>query len=302
MKFFTPMFLTVFFFVSGYLSKEGQTFTKVFEQRTRTLLLPVLSLGTLMIIMSHILSFKSEVLSWKDGFVGLLAQNGENTILWFVAALYVYSIVFYWVERCCKNVNTLLLVGVGLFVANVISSHWLRPPALPWHINSVGFACFYMALGKWYKHHEEKFDSYCNIKTIGILLTLYVVMIGIGDLHISYSGSKYAIDAIVVTVIGVTLCVQIAKRWLNNSRFLIFVGANTLFYFAFHGKVYSLLQTIIGKVLPMVGVERGTTIDIVLGVTVMLADALILILPAMLVNRYAAWLLGKGFKIFRIDK
>lgn len=45
MRYFTPMFLTMFFFVSGYLFKEGCSFAKVLEQRTRTLLLPFLTLG-----------------------------------------------------------------------------------------------------------------------------------------------------------------------------------------------------------------------------------------------------------------
>lgn len=45
MRYFSPVFLTTFFFVSGYLFKEKCSFSKVFEQRTRTLLLPFLALG-----------------------------------------------------------------------------------------------------------------------------------------------------------------------------------------------------------------------------------------------------------------
>lgn len=45
MRYFSPVFLTMFFFVSGYLFKENCTFSKVLEQRTRTLLLPFLTLG-----------------------------------------------------------------------------------------------------------------------------------------------------------------------------------------------------------------------------------------------------------------
>ena len=36
------MFLTAFFFVSGYLTKSGMPFGKVLEQRTRTLFVPLL--------------------------------------------------------------------------------------------------------------------------------------------------------------------------------------------------------------------------------------------------------------------
>ena len=43
--YFLPVFLTTFFFVSGYLAKSGMPFKKVLEQRTRTLLVPLLFFG-----------------------------------------------------------------------------------------------------------------------------------------------------------------------------------------------------------------------------------------------------------------
>lgn len=43
--YFSPVFLTTFFFVSGYLTKGNQSFEKVLEQRTRTLLVPLLIFG-----------------------------------------------------------------------------------------------------------------------------------------------------------------------------------------------------------------------------------------------------------------
>ena len=43
--YFSPIFLTTFFFVSGYLTTSGILFKKVFEQRTRTLLFPLVFFG-----------------------------------------------------------------------------------------------------------------------------------------------------------------------------------------------------------------------------------------------------------------
>lgn len=45
LNYFTPVFLTSFFFVSGYLTKDGFPFGKVLEQRTRTLFVPLLIFG-----------------------------------------------------------------------------------------------------------------------------------------------------------------------------------------------------------------------------------------------------------------
>lgn len=114
----------------------------------------------------------------------------------------------------------------------------------------------------------------------------------------SFSGSPMGIDALWVTLLGLAVCIYVSKLWINNDQFLLFVGANTLFYFAFHGKVYSLLQTIAAKVFAIGGFEHSMWTDTSLGFVITLLDALILILPAMFVNRYTPWLLGKGFKLW----
>ncbi len=298
MKYFSPIFLTTFFFVSGYLFKEGKSFWFVLENRTRTLLLPFLALGGVMIAMSQILTFNERV-SLADSIKGLLFQNGENQILWFVGALYVYSLVFYWVERLCKSTNQLFMAGLLLFVANTAYSHWLALPSIPWHVCYAGYACFYMALGKLYKSHEQRIDGLISNRWLPIIALAYIAVIYFGDFHITFLGSRYLVDALFVTVIGLILCVLVSKRFLNNSRFLLFVGANTLFYFAFHGKVYSLLQSLAGKTALYSDAEN-LFYRLAIAAVIVLADALILILPAMFVNKFVPQILGRGFRLWKV--
>lgn len=301
MRFFSPMFLTTFFFVSGYLFKEKQPFCKVLEQRTRTLLLPFLTLGGVMIVLSNILTFNEKIPLW-DSILGLLLQNGENQLLWFIAALYIYSLVFYWIDRCCKDSKVLFLVSLLLFGVNVAYSYWLDGPHIPWHLSTVGFGCFYMGLGKVYKEYEARIDRIIGNKFLIVLLCLYIVTVPLLGRGYSFGGSPLGIDALWVTLLGLAVCIYVSKLWINNSRFLLFIGANTLFYFAFHGKVYSLLQAMTAKVFVMGGFEHSMWIDTSLGFVITLLDALILILPAMFVNRYTPWLLGKGFKLWECRK
>ena len=94
--------------------------------------------------------------------------------------------------------------------------------------------------------------------------------------------------------------VAISKRYYQNSRFLLFVGANTLFYFAFHGKVYSLLQTLAGKILDGVSFPQPFLINIIMGFLITFLDALILIIPALIVNKYFPYILGKGFNLWHV--
>ena len=298
MRYFTPIFLTMFFFVSGYLFNEHSSFLKVFEQRTRTLLFPFLILGGIMIFLSNILSFNDPP-SFTNQIIGLLLQNGHNQLLWFIAALYIYSLVFYWIKHFCNYDNTLIVICSLLFIVNAIYSYWLKGPSLPWHITNSGYACFYMALGKYYKYHEKEIDIFFGWYKLLLIAIIYIGFITITGISCSFSGSKYIVDAVVLSIMSLILGVTVAKRFFQKSKFILFIGSNTLFYFAFHGKGYSLLETVVDKVMTGMSISHTFWIDESLGFVITFFDALLLIVPAMFVNKYCPWLLGKGFKLWK---
>lgn len=218
--------------------------------------------------------------------------------MWFIAALYVYSLLFYWVECLSKTIKKLLIVSFFLFILNVAYSIWWDGPQIPWHVNGAGFGCFYMGLGKAYKYYERGIDSTVSRKVLLLCLIVYIMILYFYHAGISYGGSRYIIDSLLITSLGLLVCVYVSKLVLNNNRFLLFVGANTLFYFAFHGKVYSLLQTVIDRGLVWGGIEHTFSLDLCLGIFVTFLDALILVPFAMFINRYIPQVLGKGFKLW----
>lgn len=297
MNFFAPIFLTTFFFVSGYLFKSGSSFGRVFEQRTRTLFIPFVVLGFIMILMGQMLSFNEHV-DFMDAVKGLLLQNGQNQILWFIAALYVYSLIFYWVDRWSGSLKRLMWIASGLFVINCIASYWLNVKHLPWHIVESGYACFYMAFGKFYRSYEDEIDRQARGWKLMAALVVYIAYISLTNLYIGHGGSKMIVDSMVITTLGLMLIIYVSKKFFNNSRFLLFVGANTLFYFAFHGKVYSLILTLGHKAWPAYVAGQSFWTDLTIGFLVAFLDALILIVPAMLVNKYTPQILGKNFKLW----
>jgi len=83
MRYFKPIFLTTFFFISGYLFQERCSYKQVLEHRTRTLLLPFLLLGGILIITNQIVTFNESV-PFIDRVKGLLFQYGLNQLLWFI--------------------------------------------------------------------------------------------------------------------------------------------------------------------------------------------------------------------------
>lgn len=172
-------------------------------------------------------------------------------------------------------------------------------PSIPWHIDVAGFACFYMALGKYYKHHENKIDKIVSNKVLILLLIIYSLSIWHFDLKFNFYGSRYIIDSLIITIIGLILCVYISKRFLQNNKFLLFVGSNTLFYFAFHGKIFAVLQVILKKIVPTYIIGQNHLSDFGIAICIVLLDAIILIIPMMIVNKYFPQILGKGFKLWK---
>jgi len=299
MLFFQPVFISIFFFVSGYLFKEKQTFLKVFEQRTRTLLLPFLMLGSIVIVMSQCMSF-NESISWIDRFKGLLFQNHKNQLLWFIAAIYIYSLVFYWIERFCKSDSILLLVSVFLYIGNGIYNYCFGFESYTsvWHVGMLGYSCFYMGLGKLYKRHESKIIF--SRKMLLFFAITYFLIILISQKSYGFVGSPMIVDCMYITTIGLILFVYACKRMplLKGNAFLKFVGANTLFYFAFHGKVYAVLIKITEKILVQFEMLHNSLAINVSAFLLTFATAVLLIPMTMFVNRYLSFLLGKGFRLY----
>ena len=116
--YFKPVFLTIFFFVSGYLTKSGKTFGAYFEQRTRTLFVPLLIFGLCLKMIFVVYNGIGIGDAIVEVIKGVFIQMPPHNTSWFVASLYLYSLTFYWIERWCKNEHVLLLVCIMLFLLN----------------------------------------------------------------------------------------------------------------------------------------------------------------------------------------
>lgn len=247
--------------------------------------------------MSQIVSFNDHV-PFKDAVKGLLLQNGENVILWFIAALFIYSVGFYFVDKVCTTPIWLLVLSAILFILNSITYHWLGVKFIPWHLATFGFAIFYMALGKLYRLYEKQIDSFLTLPVLAVFLVVYIAAIYFAgrDIYISFYGSKYIVDSMILTLMGIILIISLSKsisgKWISM---ILFVGANSLFYFAFHGKAYSFVFSLMNKLYP-----KWTVInDVVISIFVIIMDILILILPGMAMNKYCPFVFGKGFKLWK---
>lgn len=301
MSLLSPFFLTVFFFISGYLFKSNHSFKYVFEQRTRTLFIPL-------IVLSLVCSFDLSEVCHGD-YSGLISgvkaafiqgPDPSQRKLWFIAALYVFSIAFYFVDKICKNNKMLFFVSFFLFLINCIYIYYLNGPYTYWYLHSLGLGCSYMGFGKLYKTYEPQLDRYFNKWTFLALSSFYVIFVFCSKVYYSYVGSRFIIDSLTITLLGILLIIYISKKIAFKSRYITFVGANTLLYFAIHGKGYQFLQNWADKVSGICGNYWYT--DLLFDILTVLIQAALLMIPTYFVNRYCQFILGKGFHLYKTDK
>ena len=124
---FTPFFLSLFFFCSGYVYKAPKNFGALLHKKFFQLFIPWFVFSVANIIMSQVLSFNehhslSSELAWN-----FLQIRGKGDGLWFVSALFVTFIPFYflikWYQKktfCPKRAYVLVVISFILSFINLL--------------------------------------------------------------------------------------------------------------------------------------------------------------------------------------
>lgn len=113
--FYSPFFLSSFFFVSGYVYKRKENFTGFLYKKIYQLFIPWLVFSVLDILLSQFISFNNhagllEELKWN-----FLQIRGMGDGIWFVAALFVAFIPFYFFIKLYEE-----KIGIGGGTSNVL--------------------------------------------------------------------------------------------------------------------------------------------------------------------------------------
>lgn len=313
--FYTPFFLTAFFFVSGYTYKPKDNFKQFLYKKFRQLFIPWLVFSVLAILLSQVISFNqheslSEELMWN-----FLQIRGSGDGIWFVAALFVTFIPFYffinWYEEKCKKMSgrgyngctVAILIAWILSLISVLYSRLLPDgtfpwgsSALPWHIEYVFQAMFYMVLGYIFKQGFEVQLDKRNSKTrCSFLCLIYILFVFVP--YASGITFPMLLDIFydyILSFIGITAVIMISKH-VPPNRYINYVGQNTLIYFALHGKAYSLIQTVLKKVASGVYtmILGNTVLSSVFALLFALLLSVLLIIPAFVINKWFPFIMGR---------
>lgn len=307
---YSPVFLNGFFFVSGYVYKPKDNFKHFLYKKFRQLFVPWFVFSIFDILLSQIFSFNKHDSLLVELKWNFLQIRGANDGVWFLAALFVAFIPFYffinWYNNPTKSSNKAILaiiMSFGLSLISVIYKYMMPSDvlpwggyALPWHLEYFFQAMFFMVLGYVFRDKfESTFDSYNKPAVRLIVLAIYLSLVIIPfAVNIEFPIAIDIIYTYFCQIIGIVTIVMLSKI-IKSNRYINYVGQNTLIYFALHGKVYSLIQVILKKFVGGIYsfILSNMFLSSLLAIMLSLLLSAILIIPAYIINRWLPFIIGR---------
>ena len=287
-RFFTPFFLTMFFFVSGYTFSVKSNFRDFLKNKCYRLGIPFVILGGIRVSISCIM-FRQDI---RESVVDFLLQKScKGDEMWFVSCLITASILFYFIVNLFEQQDEkkILALSAGISLLGLFDICALKIKFI-WELEIACMMLFYMALG-FYCRKKDVLNNWIIQHQKVILCFFYGYILSIisvyNDVDIHAERMSNPVMFVLSSLIVVLPLVWISQ-WLSKrkvKRILIFLGQNTLFYYAFSG---------IGRILLYGVMQRvGIIPDLYIApVVCTVISALLLAYPAILVKKYVPWMMG----------
>jgi len=268
---YVPFFLFGFFFASGYVYKRAP-FKSFIRKKLLGILLPWAAFAV-------ILPLLKTVVVGGNGFTSLVGNllqiRGESDSLWFLAALFISFIPFYFIEKYLSRRTGFILCGV-LTVASAFYVKFAPPisynifgfsaatNSLPWHLESVFAADLFMLLGLCYKGKAEAYSE--KFVKPQIFLAVFAAYLAVVITYFAFTGRQLGINSyggkdvysFFIWIVAVSLgliALVIFSKLLKPNKFILYVGANTLLYYALHIEIENLILHLPGYAF--YGLENG---------------------------------------------
>ena len=311
-----PFFVNGFFFASGYVYRNGESFGSFFKKKLRQLFVPWLVFSFLIIISSHLLSFSPSIHTdlKKELLENLLQIRYRGDEMWFVAALFAAYIPFFFFVKFYekaegKRHRTVLFISIGLALS--LAGYYFEMGGfgnsveyLPWHGEFAFRAMFLMFAGYLFRENWEPLFDRLNTQANRILLwTVFLLMVFVPQLSAAvYPVVNTVFYTYISPLIGIPAVISLCKQ-LKPGKFSSFVGRNTLAFYGLHGKVEAVIHAALIRSPWMYEYNDlcccfaeslwKTALATLCSWLVALLTAALLILPVMIIEKYFPVLEGK---------
>ena len=168
---YEPVFLSVFFFSSGYLFREVGIRDEL-KYVLRHLVLPLITLGTINAFISLIIEHEALIPRLRALY---FQTSGTRDDMWFIACMASAHIIFWIIYRICRKNESIFTIVVVSTIVSLLGGYYgeLINFALPWKIQrAVGYILF-ICLGYVYRKYEHKFNEKVSKKTVVGIACIY---------------------------------------------------------------------------------------------------------------------------------
>lgn len=285
--FYSPFFLSGFFFTSGYFFLKMKDGSFEFRQKGMNILTSLLCAY----LLYWVLSFALEHIVHKDFlFIPQLVQDIlQGRKMWFISCLVVsevMALLYYGVLGVKSwSVYAFPFVNLAIYLLIPMGDY-------PWYANVAFLANFYLGLGIIAKRHSAEFLRLVGSAkwsvALGVLfLALYATDILYLHQRVQFHGFNSHLWYFIPESVVSFLAVFCMSARLRVSKVFNFIGLNSLLYYFFHHQVLVRVITPLGARLHLTSPDAVTA---VLSTFIVVA----ILWPVILcVNRYFPVLAGK---------
>ena len=231
MPLFVGYFMQTFFVISGFCSNFSIPWKEFLWKQVKTLLVPNIAF-TFLVHLYH------------GDFSGSLYDIVERGgWLWFVTALFICKIVYYFVRRWISNEYIIFglflvtsLVGVCLNDHDLFFNYW-------WHRQALTLLLF-LALGNWLRRymHDKRIWIFAVVYLVGVA-ACYLLHIDVPYITAGFNATKYTWGLHVLIAVGGSVAFLKLCSYLRNSPVIEYIGQNTLVIYMLHLDVlYPLIE------------------------------------------------------------
>lgn len=251
LSFLFPWIINIFFFLSGYLLYRKQlTEPLIVEDRktfprngAKSLLSNIVFRMILPALLFSLIEFFPKSLLLGNGFEWgrfLFKTIGGGTF-WFISALTLaelFTLLMLLTRK--RNVWFYVLLSVLVAIVGLLMANF-RLELFPkgyWAYKNGMIAMLFLALGALYWKYEQQVDRFLKWYVLLPMAIVFVVL-ALSFEFVQYN-TRMSIPSFVASLFSILLIIQGCKR-LPETRFLSFIGKNSLGFYLLSGSIPMLL-------------------------------------------------------------
>lgn len=288
--------MPLFFCISGYLFNNKRKFKEFLKIKIKTLILPYIIFFVISFLITY---FLIKHISIKDAlkafiFNGKYLIKINNWAIWYLPLFFIQSLLLYFISKITNNkifciiilIFSLLTVPTYKIITMYTSDNFI-----PFSIQVLPAATFYMGIGQLFKKFKEKLLNINSniLSLLSFVLFIIGILISLNNSNqiISISTYNYVFAAVLI----IPFIINITQN--NNNKVITYLGKNSLWILGLHRIILKIMEVYkLGEFLEKYNV-KGTLAALLITILCIAIICLINIVYKFIINNYK--------KIFKIN-